>query len=345
MNRLFFLLLTISAMSMILSCATAPKQIQRDDPLTGKIINTKTQTEISFDSLLKDISNYDVIYFSEKHNNPEQHNIQQRIIGGLIEKGKAPTIGFEFFAMDNTPDLLNFVDSGKVAHSKKTDKIIEANLRHKLGWNTQSDEMWQYYFEILTLAKDKRLQVAGIDLANTLKKRITRKGIKNLTSLEKELIFSTKPPEKEYKDYMFAIFKAVHCGMGHKKMQSKLYDTWIARNDKMALSITKLYKHCKKPIVIIIGGGHTEYGLGVIDRVAIIDKSIKQVNISLQEITVELSNLSEYLLPLDIKGLDKSLPADYIWFTKRVSYADPCEEFKKSLKKMRKFTKPKVELP
>ena len=336
MNRLFFLFLIFLALFMVQSCATTKKSIMRKDPLIGKIINAKSNQAINFDSLIKDISTYDVIYLSEKHDNPEHHHIQQSIIRRLIKNGLKPTIGFEFFSMENTPDLLNFVDSGKVTHSKKIEKIIEADLRKKLRWDTQSDQMWRYYYDLLTLAKKEKLQVAGIDLPVTLKKRITRKGINNISPIEKEQVFSTKLSDEAYKDYMFDIFKAVHCGMGHERMQSRLYDTWVARNDEMAHSITRLYAHRKGPIVIIIGGGHTEHGLGVINRVAAIDKAIKQVNIALREISVTPSDLPEYLVPLDLEGFEKVPPADYLWFTQRVSYADPCEEFKKSLQKMKK---------
>ncbi len=308
----------------------------RKDPLIGKIINTKSNQSMEFESLIKNISTYDVIYLSEKHDNPEHHHIQQRIIQSLIGKGFTPTLGFEFFSMDDTPDLLNFVDSGKKAHSKKIEKIIEANMRKKLGWDTQPDKMWRYYYDLLSIAKKENLPVAGIDLPSTLKKRITRKGTKGITPIEKEQVFTTQLTDKAYKDYMFSIFKAVHCGMGNKKMQARLYDTWVARNDKMALSITRLYQHRKGPVVIIIGGGHTEYGLGVIDRVNTIDKNIRQVNVALREISVNPSDLLEYVIPLDLKGFKKIPVADYLWFTQRVSYDDPCTEFKKSLQKMKK---------
>lgn len=336
MNRLFFLFLVFFALSLIQSCATTHKTMMRKDPLIGKIINTKSNQAIDFESLIKNISTYDVIYLSEKHDNPEHHHIQKRVILGLIEKGLTPTLGFEFFSLEDTPDLLNFVDSGKVTHTKKTEKIIEIDLRKKLRWDTQSDKMWNYYYDLLNLAKKEKLQVAGIDLPGTLKKRITRKGITGISPIEKEQVFTTQLSDETYKDYMFSIFKAVHCGMGNEKMQSRLYDTWVARNDKMALSITRLYQHYKGPIVIIIGGGHTEYGLGVIDRVTAVDKTIKQVNVALREISIEPSDLLEYVLPLELAGFEKVSPADFLWFTQRVSYADPCEEFKKSLQKMKK---------
>ncbi|MFH2058297.1 MAG: ChaN family lipoprotein [Pseudomonadota bacterium] len=313
--------------------------MKRNDPLIGKIIESKTGQPIDFQSLIQKISLYDVIYLSEKHDNPDQHAFQLKVIEALIKEGaktgETPSIGFEFFSMDNTPDLLNFVDAGKVEHSKKIDGFIEKDLRMKLGWNNQPDVMWQYYYDLLKLAQVQKLSCAGIDLSSTLRKRITKKGIDGITAIEKEQIFSTQQPDDTYKAYMFSIFKSVHCGMGHEKMQSRLYDTWVARNDKMALSISQMHTHGNGPVVVILGGGHTEYNLGVIDRVTAINKNIKQVNIALTEITVNPSKLSDYLFPLDLEGYDKVPPADFLWFTQRVSYENPCEKFKKSLAKMK----------
>ena len=339
MNKTTFSLFIIFTCLLLQSCATTQRIKMRHDPLIGKIVNTKSTNTISFDTLIDEIKSYDVIYLSEKHDNPDHHAFQADVIQALVEQGNTPVLGFEFFSMDNTPDILNFLDSAKVAHSKKSDKIIAADLRYKLGWQNQSDEMWQFYFDLLTLARDQKLAAAGIDLSTTLKRRITRKGIDGLSALEKEQLFSTHLVDPTYKEYMMDMFKAVHCGMGNQRMQEKLYDTWMARNDKMALSITQLSKHYKGPAVIIIGGGHTEYGLGVVDRVAAINPDLKQVNIALKEIYVEPAPLSDYLEPLSLAGYKNTPPADFIWFSQRVSYENPCDAFKAQLEKMKKRSK------
>jgi len=307
----------------------------RNDPLIGKIIDVQNHKAIDFNTLIDRISAFDIIYLSEKHDNPDHHRFQEKIIQALIDSGKKPAIGFEFFAMDNTPDLINFVESGKTQHSDEDIKFIETDLRRKLGWDTQSDEMWSYYLSLLNIARKNSLFAAGIDLGSTLKKRITRKGINGISALESEQIFSTRMDNTAYKDYMFSIFKDVHCGMEHGNMQSRLYDTWVARNDKMAQSIVRMAKHHAPPVVIIIGGGHTRYGLGVIDRVSAINKDLGQVNIDLSEISTQPSELSDYFDLLDLEGFAPVPPSDYMWFSQRVSYADPCEEFKESLKKMK----------
>ena len=329
-------LLFFSLPLVIQSCAVTSVPVKRQDPLIGAIIDTRTSEPVEFDTLIQRISTHDVIYLSEKHDNPDHHAMQQRVMKSLIEKGLDPLIGFEFFSMEDTPDILNFLDSAKAPHSKEMTKIVEADLRKKLGWDTQPDQMWAYYYDLLAMARNKGLEAAGLDLPETLKKRITRKGMGGITPLEQEGIFSTPRPGQAYKDYMFSIFKAVHCGMGNEQMQTKLYDTWLARNDKMALSVTRLKNHHKGPLVVIIGGGHTEYGLGVMDRVAVLAPHFRQVNFAFREISTTPAALAEYLAPLDLEGYPKAPPADFLFFTQRVSYEDPCETFKKSMQKMKK---------
>jgi hypothetical protein len=73
----------------------------------------------------------------------------------------------------------------------------------------------------------------------------------------------------------------------------------------------------------------------VMERVKAINSDISQVNIGLTEITRNPSNLVEYIHPLELEGFETAAPSDYLWFTQRVSYKDPCEEFKEAFKKMK----------
>jgi uncharacterized iron-regulated protein len=337
MNRISLLLCLTLIIPMIQSCITAPKRIpMRDDPLIGKLVDTSTGRFVTFKTLMNEITSHDIIYLSEKHDNPMHHAIQHRIIQELIDRGKLPALGFEFFAMEDTPHLLNFLDSARIAHTATQETVIEKNLRRKLGWEKQSDTMWAYYFDLLKLGRNNGLTLAGLDLSSAQKRRITRKGAAGLSPLEKKRIFSTSLTNPVYQNHMEELFKAVHCGMGHGKMLGKIYDTWLARNDTMALSITRLHDPATaEPVVVIMGNGHTEYGLGVIDRVTTINGELSQINLAMIEITREPSELTTYLSLLDIDGFKAVPQADFLWFTQRVSYKDPCLEFKRVFQKMK----------
>ncbi|MDD9300983.1 MAG: ChaN family lipoprotein [Desulfobacter sp.] len=335
----FFLIILI-LIPLVSACATAPKTIMRNDPLIGKIVNSSTQKLVDFTSLMAALEPYDVIYISEKHDNPMHHDIQHRIIQHLVDRGKSPTIGFEFFSVYDTPLLLNLGDAQKAGHQLKSDTALETKMRKNLGWANQSDRMWAYYWNLLSLAGENNLQATGLDISSAQKRRITRKGLAGLTRIEQKRLFSTKLDDPAYEAHMKSIFKAVHCGMNHGKMTERLYDTWTARNDQMALSIVELHESGRNrkpsgPVVVIMGNGHTEYGLGVIDRVRHLAPGISQVNLAMTEISRKPAVLDEYLDPLELEGFAPVPPADFLWFTQRVSYEDPCEKFKAALKKMK----------
>ncbi|MCA1786501.1 MAG: ChaN family lipoprotein [Desulfobacteraceae bacterium] len=337
MIRIYLILAVCLLLPMIQSCATTVKTSVKHDPLVGKILETSSGEMVSFSALMHDIMDHDVIYLSEKHDNPMHHAIQHRIIQHLVETGRSPALGFEFFAVHDTPLLLNFVDSGNHLHGKKYDAMIETHLRRQLDWERQSDRMWKYYFDLLTRAKDNRLMAVGLDLPGSLKRRITRKGMADITDFEKTLIFSTDLDNPAYAKHMKTIFAEVHCGMGDDAMRNRLYDTWKARNDTMARSITRLANQTTGPVVVIIGNGHTEYGLGVVDRVRHLNAGLSQVNLALTEIR-HAGNHGLYLSPLDLDGFEPVPPADYIWFTQRVSDEDPCRAFREKRKQMKSAT-------
>lgn len=317
------------------SCATAPKKKAfRKDPLIGKVIRTRDQTFVTFKQVVDEAAGHDVIYLSEKHDNPMHHAIQHRIIQDLADRGLAPVIGFEFFAASHTPTLLNFMDTGKGKHPKGMQASMENALRKSLNWDMQPDTLWGYYFDLLKLARDNHLTAVGLDLGKSQTRRITRKGASGLTPIEKKLLFSSGYANPAYEAYMKSIFKRVHCGMEHGKMTDRLYEAWLARNDQMALSITRAAVAEKRVVVVIMGNGHTEYGLGVMDRVAALAPQLSQKNIAFTEIFPDPADLGAYLAPLDLDGFDPVPPADFIWFTQRVSYEDPCEKFKAAFKKM-----------
>ncbi|WP_020588361.1 ChaN family lipoprotein [Desulfobacter curvatus] len=349
MQRLIYFL-TGCVFCLFCGCATTSKTVMRDDPLIGALVKGETGEPVCFADLVDTLIHSDIVYLSEKHDNPMHHAIQHRVLQAIIDRGYAPVLGFEFFSYQNTPLLLNLVDAGKKVHSPKMEKAVEQRIREKLGWKKQSDTMWGYYWNLIRLAVDNGLPAVGLDLSATQKRRITRKGLDGLSPIELQQLFSTKLSNTAYESYMKSVFVSVHCGMDHGRMTERLYDTWMTRNDRMALSVTELFNAVQTqerdeagrktgPVVIIIGAGHTEYGLGVLDRVHHLKPNATQINLAITEIEREPADLAQYIAPLSLEGFDPVPPADFLWFTQRVSYEDPCEKFKTALEKMKKHKK------
>ncbi len=98
MRNVIFPAILLTLLPLAYSCATAPKNLMRNDPLIGKTVQTATRGFVNFTVMMDILESHDVIYLSEKHDNPMHHTIQHRIIQDLVDKGRTPIIGFEFFS-------------------------------------------------------------------------------------------------------------------------------------------------------------------------------------------------------------------------------------------------------
>lgn len=326
-------LLTVIAIGTLLGCS--PMTVKRDDPLIGKIFASADQSEISYAALLDRATRVGVIYLGENHENADHHRIQLELIRDLIAKGKQPQIGFEFFSVEQTSYLMGYTTGRFPGGHGVSEKNLEVRLRHDLGWQNREDRSWQFYFEFLKLARDRHLTVFGADLAAGTVNRIARTGIDGLTPVEKALLRPTGFDSPPYKELMFEKFKAAHCGFARESHQERMYQTWLARNDTMARSIVAMADASPdQPVVVILGGGHTEHNMGVFERVQHLRPDIRQLNLGLTEIFRESAPLDEYLSTTTIGG-QTFLPAyEYLWFTQRFSYEDPCLRFKEQLKRI-----------
>lgn len=327
-------LLTLIMLGTLLGCT--PMKIKRDDPLIGKIFTTIDQRELTRTELLDKATAADVIYLGENHENADHHQIQFDMINDLLKAGKKPQLGFEFFSVEQTSFLMAYVGGNKRRmHGASSEEGLEKRLRQNLGWQIRSDRSWQFYFRFIKLAKKHQLTVFGADLPAGIISRIARGGIDALTPVEKTLLQPTGFTHAAYKKLMFEKFKASHCGFAREDHQERMYQTWVARNDAMARSIVAMAEaQPEQPVVVILGRGHTEHNMAVFERVLHLKPGVRQLNLGLTEIYRQPAPLESYLQTTEIDGQTFDPAHPFLWFTQRFSYEDPCERFKKHLKKM-----------
>ncbi len=327
--RQFFFIIAVPL--MLSACASQPDR--RDDPLIEKIYRARDQQQIDRAQLLAQIAEARVIYLGETHDNPRHHQLQLEILQEQLDQGRRPALGFEFFSLEQTPYLMQYAQTefGKTAGRKK--KRALKRLRKQLGWESR-DEEWGFYSPLLKLANQYQLPVFGADLAPGMIKRLTKVGAAGLSSLESRLLFPSDFKNPDYRQMMYTQFTQSHCGWSQPQLLERLYDTWIARNDAMAMSIASfLEERPTEPVVMILGSGHIANNMAVYERVAARIPGIRQVNLGFRQVARTPRPASDYLQPVVVNDTRFAPDHEYFWFTQRVSYIDPCEQFKKQLKK------------
>ncbi len=323
------------ALLFMASCSQVEQVTPREDPLIGKIYS-QAGLELSRAEVYSQAVKADVIYLGESHENKDQHQIQLDLLAHLVEKKQNLAIGLEFFYQSQTSLLMSYVQGrpkrkdGKVKKTPDPKKAIQ-NLRERLGWAKVDDETWEKYFAFIAFAKKHNLKVFGADLPRSLNYRISRNGKEGLTGLEQAQAPLGRKPSAAYETLMKERFTASHCGWSEEKLLARLYETWRARNEAMAISIAAMKTKTSK-VVMIVGNGHVENNLGLVSQLKAKEPQWKQLNLGLTEIPLEEMTLQEILAPTkSLEGHSFGISHDIFWFTGRHSWVHPCKRFQKQL--------------
>lgn len=276
-------------------------------PLLDKIFETHTSEALSREAFGSRLRRAQVIYLGEAHDEPAHHRAQLDVLHRLVEMGDPPAVGFEVFAADETHLLTEY--------ERRADDA-DAWLRRAAGWTAHGDPNWNYYGTLLQYARSQHLELFGIDLEETLRRRLTRLGFDGLDAHDQAQLKPTGFDDPTYRAVMIEALEASHCGYGDEAFFVRLYDTWIARNDAMARAIVAmLNEDSSRPIVVIVGAGHTRYGMGVVDRVAHLRPGTRQLDIGLRSVTSDRVRAEDYYGVPPSAAPDYPPTHDLVWFT------------------------------
>lgn len=276
--------LYIALIALLLSTGCSYQKLDMKEVKVDKLIIQSDGVNLTQNQFNQQLLEFDVIYLGEIHDNPDHHRVQLEILKTLIDQGKKPLIGFEFFSREQTSWLLNYTSGSKSSFRPLKERGAEQMLRQRLGWQKRED--WKFYFPMLELAKNEKLSVFGADIDTGIRSRMARAGIDQMLSIEKIGLPSTLAPDSdESQKLIFQDLRNGHCNMASEEWVQKLYKTMSIRNSFMAQSIQLMRsgKTEKQPIVMILGRGHVDYNAGVKAQLNFLDDTIRQLNIGLFE--------------------------------------------------------------
>ena len=174
-----FFVLTL--MILLWGCAVAPtkKVTIRDTHRSfeeGVIISTKLVKPVSFDELLTDLNNCQLIYIGEKHTNASHHQIQLEVLQAIFKKHSHMAVGMEMF--DHTyQDVLNLWSEGEL--DRKT-------FLRKVHWYANWRFEFSLYSDIMDFIKENHIRLVAFNIPFDIPPKISVGGIENLREDEKK---------------------------------------------------------------------------------------------------------------------------------------------------------------
>lgn len=141
--------------------------------------------EVKTDKLVKELADYDVVFFGENHNSSINHWLQLKITEALFEKKNGQLIlGAEMFERDNQAQLNQYL-SGKFDAKTLRDS---ARL-----WNNYATD----YKPLVDFAKNKKLNFIATNIPRRYASQTAKEGIESLNKLsDKEKTYIAQLPIK-----------------------------------------------------------------------------------------------------------------------------------------------------
>jgi aminopeptidase N len=199
-----------------------------------------------------------LVLVGEGHTDADSHRVEKRVLEELVRSGRRVTIGLEMYPYTAQAWLDDWC-AGNLSEQAFLD-----GSRWYLHWGYN----WLYYREIFLFARDHRIPMLAINAPREVVAAVRRKGFRGLTSEEAAHV----PTDVDSKnaEYM-RLFRAefaegsFHAGMDEAAWQSMLdaQCTWDATMGLHAVRPLASGDDPQAIVVVLVGAGHVQYGLGI----------------------------------------------------------------------------------
>lgn len=251
----------------------------------------KTGALSSFEHVVDQLADKQVVYIGEGHTSLPDHLLQLQIIENMYTRDPKLVIGMEMFPTSSQPVLDKYISG--------SDEIDERTFLRQSDYYDVWRYDYRYYRDIINFARRHRIEVVGLNLERHVVSEVFRSGTTD--TLEKE-VFNSLPKDRDldmagYTDRL-SVMHDVHMQGNHGSggesgfIQAQgIWDETMAEN--VAAIAERLPDH---KIVVLAGAQHTRKDSGIPPRVArrvpVTQASV--VNISGDHIPANLSQVADY---------------------------------------------------
>lgn len=221
-----------------------------------RILDAKRNKRVDFNVLLETLKKKDIIYVGEFHQIPEVISFQIDLVSGLVRKGIHPAIGLEIFNVLQQK-LLDYYSS----------RVIPLELFLSLYDMSPEGFDINHYINLIEIAAKHRLKAIALNIPKNIAAGVARHG------LDRQELKSFHLSVREIKNFSKGYKKAIgsfYKKHPHKEITEKNFILAQSIKDEMMAKTITYYLTTEPtgmPLIVIVGRGHIEYGLGIPERV------------------------------------------------------------------------------
>jgi uncharacterized iron-regulated protein len=284
-------------------------KLDADNALVGKIWDVKAAAFVESRAAMARLVKSRFVLLGERHDNPDHHRLQARVVEQLLTAGRRPALVFE---------MLEVSQQAAVDEYLKRPDASASGLGTALGWERTSWPPFREYQPIFEVAVTGKLPIFAGNLAQADAKALVKQGFVALSAERvKELRLGEALPaplEASLTDEL----RASHCGQLPEKYLAPMALAQHARDAQMAKVLATA--GARDGAVLIAGGGHARLDRGVPYYLALETPGVTVASLVFQEVRHGDADPKTYVAD------DGAF--DFVWFTPRGSDEDPCAGFK-----------------
>ena len=293
---------------LCVGCASTPSSdverwqspLYSDHELVGRIWDSRRDQFITEEELLDRLEGVSYLLLGEKHDNPDHHALQLRVLDHVLGSQGVSNVSFEMMSSDQQPLLADLA-------SMQVDSLDAIN--DYLEWDNDGWD-WNYYGPLVRSAMQAGVKINAANISNE----------------EMMQVYGEPTPDEIAevldRETMAALEKDIdesHCGMLPESQFPAMVRVQQARDFAMAESLSGTVQQTQ---VLIAGNYHIRRDLGVPNYIlhARPDLNAQQiVSLTFMEVDESSAAPGDYLQQFgSVKGYD------YIWFTPAISDEDYC---------------------
>lgn len=236
-----------------------PARREREAPVVlDAITDTATGALLTPADLPKRLEGARLVLVGEGHTDADSHRVEKRVIEELVRAGRRVTIGLEMYPYTEQKALDDWTAG----------KLTEEAFLEGSRWYTHWGYNWLYYRDIFLFARDNRIPLVAINAPREVVSAVRRKGFQGLTPEEAAHVpAAIDSRNAEHLRLFQASFEegSFHGGMDEAAWQSMLdaQCTWDATMGLHAAAALSGNEDPKAIVVVLVGAGHVQYGLGI----------------------------------------------------------------------------------
>ncbi|MBD0403658.1 ChaN family lipoprotein [Flammeovirga sp. EKP202] len=254
-------------------------------PLKAYQIFDKEGKEVTFEEMAESLSNYDVVFFGELHNNPIAHWLQFELTKSLAEqKNNEIVLGAEMFEKDNQLVLDEYLQGF----------IKEAVLiKDGKAWDNYKTD----YAPLVDFAKVHNIPFIATNVPRRYASLVSKKGLAELETLSKEAkknYIAPLPIEVPYENPSYKEMEQMMAGHGMTGKAKQFVEAQAIKDATMGYSIVEGLKKKNKGKLFLHYNGdfHSKNHEGTVWYVNHYNKNLKAGVIAFGQQT-DLSKLSD----------------------------------------------------